>query len=127
MTREIICVACPMGCGMLVEYTESGEVTQVTGNTCKRGAAYAQAEIKNPTRSFHSTVRVDCGKAPLVSVKTTGPVPKTKLMDCAAATKTARAKAPVAIGDVIVANICGTGVDLVATTRIKQQELGHNP
>ena len=118
MTREIICVACPMGCGMQVEHTEAGEVTKVTGNTCKRGIAYAEAEITNPTRSFHSTVRVEGGALPLVSVKSAGPVPKSKLMDCAKATIDAKAKAPIAVGDVIVADVCGTGVDLVATTRV---------
>jgi len=28
-------------------------------------------------------------------------------------------KAPVAIGDIIVPDVCGTGVDLVATHRVK--------
>jgi len=118
MTKNIICVACPMGCELNVDLNEAGEIREITGNTCKRGIDYAQAEIANPTRSFHSTVRVEGGRAPLVSVKSAGPVPKRLLMDCARATIGVRAKAPVAIGDVIVPDVCGTGVDLVATNRV---------
>ena len=118
MITEIICVACPMGCGMQAEHTASGEVTGITGNACKRGEAYAKAELTNPVRSFHSTVRVAGGAVPLVSVKSAAPVPKGKLMACAGATRGVQARAPIAIGDIIVKNVCGTGIDLVATTRV---------
>ena len=37
MQKNIICVSCPMGCGITVELNDSGEVVSVTGNTCKRG------------------------------------------------------------------------------------------
>ena len=121
MISEIICVACPMGCGMQVEHTAAGEVSGVAGNTCKRGEAYARAELTNPVRSFHSTIRVTGGKAALVSVKSAAPVPKGKLMACAGATRGIRVRAPIAIGDVIVHNVCGTGIDLVATTRVNMQ------
>ena len=118
MTKNIICVACPMGCELHVDLNAAGEIENVTGNTCKRGPGYAQAEITNPTRSFHSTVRVEGGRTPLVSVKSAGPVPKRLLMDCARATRGVNINAPVAIGDVIVPDVCGTGVDLVATNRV---------
>ena len=119
MTRDIICVACPMGCELHVDLNAAGEIAEITGNTCKRGIDYAQAEITNPTRSFHSTVRVEGGRVPLVSVKSAGPVPKRQLLDCARATRGVNIKAPIAIGDVVVPDVCGTGVDLVATTRVR--------
>jgi len=119
MTKNIICVACPMGCELRVDLDAAGGIENVTGNTCKRGLDYAQAEITNPTRSFHSTIRVEGGRAPLVSVKSAGPVPKGRLMDCAKATRGLQAKAPIAIGDVILPNVCGTGIDLVATSRVR--------
>ena len=120
MTKDIICVACPMGCELHVDLNEAGGIENITGYTCKRGIDYAKAEITNPTRSFHSTVRVEDGATPLVSVKSAGPVPKRLLMDCAKATRGVKIKAPVAIGDVIVPDVCGTGVDLVATNRVKE-------
>ena len=118
MTRDIICVACPMGCELHVDLNEAGGIENVTGHTCKRGLEYAQAEITNPTRSFHSTVRVEGGRTPLVSVKSRGPVPKGLLIDCARATRGVRMQAPIAIGDVVVPDVCGTGVDLIATNRV---------
>ena len=119
MTRTIICVACPMGCELHVDLNDAGGIENITGHTCKRGLDYAQAEITNPTRSFHSTVRVEGGISPLVSVKSAGPVPKPRLIDCARATRGVTVKAPVAIGDVVIPDVCGTGVDLIATTRVK--------
>ena len=118
MVREMICVACPMGCGLRVELNAAGEIAGISGQSCKRGESYARAEITNPTRMFHSTIRVEGGAAPLVSVKSAKPVPKSKLIDCAIATKFVHAKAPIAIGEVLLPNVCGTGVDLVATNRV---------
>ena len=119
MTKNIICVACPMGCELRVDLSGAGEIESVAGNTCKRGVGYAETEIKNPARGFHSTVRVEGGAEQLVSVKSAKPVPKRLLMDCARAVRDVRAKAPVAIGDVIVPDVCGTGIDLIATNRVK--------
>ena len=48
MQKNIICVACPMGCGVTVEITDNGDILSVTGNTCKRGDAYARTECTNP-------------------------------------------------------------------------------
>ena len=42
-------------------------------------------------------------------------IPKEKIFDCMAAIREAVAQAPVHIGDVVVENVCGTGVDVVAT------------
>jgi len=121
MVKEMVCVACPMGCGLRVEL-DGGEIADISGHSCKRGIEYARAEITNPTRMFHSTLRVEGGAAALVSVKSAGPVPKPKLLDCARATKGVRVRAPVAIGDVLLPDVCGTGVDLVATHRVAMAE-----
>ena len=119
MTKNVICVACPLGCELRVDLNGAGEIGAVAGNGCKRGIGYAETEIKTPARGFHSTVRVEGGAEPFVSVKSAKPVPKGLLMDCARAVRDVRAKAPVAIGDVIVPDVCGTGIDLIATNRVK--------
>ena len=67
--RELICIGCPMGCPLTVEMNGK-EVVSVSGNTCKRGATYAEKEVTNPTRIVTSTVRVLGGTAEMVSVKT---------------------------------------------------------
>ena len=115
MQKNIICVACPMGCGMTVEISESGEIVSVAGNTCKRGDAYARTECTNPVRSLATTVKVDGGIYNVVPCKSAGALPKDKIMECMNVINNAQAKAPVALGDVLIENILGTGINIVAT------------
>ena len=115
MKRELICIGCPMGCPLTVEM-EGNEVKSVAGNTCKRGDVYARKEVTNPTRIVTSTVRVT-GSAltHMVSVKTREDIPKGEIFSCVKALKDVAVPAPVHIGDVILANVAGTGVDIIAT------------
>lgn len=116
--RELICINCPMGCPLIVEL-ENGEVVKVTGQTCKRGEVYGKKEVTNPTRIVTSTVRVEGARADMVSVKTKEDIPKDKIFECVKALKGVTVKAPVHIGDVIVKDAAGTGVDFVATKDIR--------
>ena len=112
--RELICIGCPMGCPITVTL-ENDEVKDVTGNTCPRGKTYAEKEVTNPTRIVTSTVKVEGGERPLVSVKTKEDIPKGKIFDCMKEINAITAKAPVKIGDVLLENVAGTGVPIVAT------------
>lgn len=115
--RELICIGCPMGCSLSVEM-EGNEVVSVAGYTCKRGDVYARKEVTNPTRIVTTTVRVEGGSADMVSVKTKEDIPKSKIFDCVRALKGVTVKAPVHIGDVIMSDVAGTGVDIVATKQV---------
>ena len=115
MQKNIICVSCPMGCGITVELNDNGEVASVTGNTCKRGDAYARTECTNPVRSLATTVKVKGGIHNVVPCNSAGPIPKAKMMECMDEIAKAEAKAPVALGDVLIENILGTGINIVAT------------
>lgn len=110
---EMICINCPMGCVMEVDHTAEG--TQVTGNTCPRGKSYAHKECTNPTRIVTTSVYVEGGSEPIVSVKTQTDIPKDKIFEVLSVLKEVRLKAPVVIGDVVVENIADTGVSIVAT------------
>jgi len=112
--RELICIGCPMGCPVMVEM-DGREIVSVSGNTCPRGDAYARKEVTNPTRIVTSTVKVEGGLVEMISVKTKEDIPKDKIFDCMRALKGITVKAPVHIGDVILADAAGTGVDVVAT------------
>lgn len=112
--RELICIGCPMGCPLRVEL-DGNKVVSVTGQTCKRGEVYARKEVTNPTRIVTTTVRVAGGTVDMVSVKTREDIPKDKIFQCVKALKGVTVQAPVHIGDVILANVAGTGVDIVAT------------
>lgn len=117
--RELTCIGCPLGCSLKVTM-EQNEVKEVTGNTCPRGAAYAKKEVTNPTRIVTSTIRVSGGVSMMVSCKTAADIPKNKIFDVTAALKTVTATAPVHIGDVLLSNVCGTGVDVIATKAIEK-------
>lgn len=112
MKHEFVCINCPMGCRLTVT-GEPGNLS-VSGNTCPRGVSYAEAEVTNPTRVITALVRVKGSTRPL-PVKTLAPVPKSMLLECASAIKNSVAELPVSIGDVVIKNLCGTGVDVAAT------------
>ncbi len=116
--RNLTCIGCPMGCPLTV-VMNGNEVVSVTGNTCKRGDIYARKEVTNPTRIVTSTVRVSGGSIDMVSVKTKEDIPKEKIFDCVKALKEIEVSAPVHIGDVVLENVAGTGVDIVATKNVK--------
>ena len=116
-TVNLICIGCPLGCPLTVEM-EGSEVKAVSGNTCPRGDAYARKELTNPTRIVTSTVRVAGGRLAMVSVKTASDIPKGKIFDCVKALKDVEVKAPIKIGDVIVENVAGTGVNIIATKNV---------
>ena len=113
MIREMTCIICPMGCRLSVQV--EGEAITVSGNTCKRGEVYATQEVTCPMRTVTSLVAVDGAALPLCPVKTAAQVPKAKIVEVLTALKKARVKAPVKVGDVLIEDIAGTGVDLVAT------------
>lgn len=115
--RELVCIGCPLGCPLTVEI-EGTEVVSVTGNTCKRGDVYARKEVTNPTRIVTSSVKVEGGVLAAVSVKTKEDIPKEKIFDCVTALKGVCVKAPVAIGDVVLTDVAGTGVDVIATKNV---------
>lgn len=119
--RELICIGCPMGCPIVVEM-EDGKVLSVTGNTCPRGESYARKEVTNPTRIVTTTVRVDGGKVPMINVKTEQDIPKDKIFECIAALRGVTMKAPIHIGDIILENVAGTGVNIVAAGNVEYNE-----
>lgn len=123
-TRELTCIGCPLGCSLTVtmETTSDGavEVTNVTGYTCPRGKAYAEKEVTNPTRIVTSTVRDNGGTSPMVSVKTQSDIPKDKIFACVDALRGVEITAPVKIGDVVLADVAGTGVNVVAARNVME-------
>ena len=110
--KHITCIRCPIGCQLTVEVTD-GAVTKVEGNLCKRGVEYAQSECVHPVRTLTTTVRVLNGDP--LPVRSKEPLPKEMIFACMDVMRTVAVTAPVAAGTVIVADICGTGVDMIAT------------
>ena len=120
--KELTCIGCPMGCSLVVELSDDGSSIVVTGNSCPSGEKYAIKEVTNPTRILTTTVGVYNGVYPRVSVKSSGDIPKPRLMECTRLLKDYFVESPVHIGDVIYRDILGTGVDMVATRNVKAKE-----
>ena len=111
------CICCPLGCRIEVALDENGQVSEVSGYTCKRGADYAAQEAVAPERMVTAVLCVSGCLEP-VSVKTQRPVPKAAMKDVLAAVAALRLDAPVAAGDVLIEDVCGTGVAVVATKSV---------
>ena len=116
-TKELTCIGCPMGCLITVQM-DKGEVVSVEGNTCQKGDIYARKEVTNPTRIVTSTVVIKDGDKPRLSVKTKSDIPKDKIFEVMKDIDAAYVTAPKHIGDVIVSNVAGTGVDVIATRNV---------
>lgn len=103
MKRNLTCIECPIGCEMEI-VIEDGRVVSVQGNRCPRGKMYAEAEVTCPKRVVTSTIRAENGE--MIPVKTDRPVRKEAIFDVMQKINATVCKLPVALGDVVVENIC---------------------
>lgn len=118
MERKLVCISCPVGCNLTVRLKEDGTVQSVEGNRCKRGEIYGTKEVTAPARTVTSTVLLESAELPVLPVRTRTDIPKEKMDACMEELRRARITAPVRAGDVVVADIAGTGVDLIATRTV---------
>ena len=116
-TQEITCIVCPLGCRITIT-TQGNSISSIQGEKCKRGKEYAYSEALDPRRVLTTSVLVVNGQWPLVSVKTTEPVPKKDLCAVLDAIKKICVFAPVQCGQILSQNIAGTGVMVVATKSV---------
>lgn len=116
-TLKLTCTVCPLGCRLTVS-VKRDRVVSVEGNRCPRGLSYARNEVK-PKRTLITVVKVGGGDLPVVSVKTSKPIPKELIPEATRILSKVEVKAPVRVGDVIVENLLGLKVDVVATRRVE--------
>ncbi len=117
MKKEIICTVCPRGCHICVTGNEK-TVENLEGYGCKRGIAYATNEYLSPVRILTTIVKIKGVQNDLLPVRSNKPLPKEKLFECMDVIRKVEVELPVKTYDVIVKNICDTGVDIVATKTI---------
>ena len=109
-----LCIGCPLGCRLEVEELGGGNV-EVRGQSCKKGEVFGKQEHLDPRRVVTTTVAVEGGVWPRLPVKTGGEVPKGAVIAVCRLLHGLNLEAPVAIGQVIAADVLGTGVDVVAS------------
>ena len=114
MEKQIICTVCPRGCHMTVK-GENSVVESVENYSCPRGLEYAKTEFVAPVRILTTLVKIDGKENELLPVRSDKPVLKSKIEDVMQEVKMAVVTLPVKRYDVIIENVCGTGVNIVAT------------
>ena len=117
MTREMICIECPLGCALSVDI-DNNKVSATRGNKCPKGDSYAVSEVEAPRRFFTATVLAENLEIKMVPVRTTVPIPKAKIIEAALEVKKIKVSKPVSAGETIVKDFLGLGVDLVATRSV---------
>ncbi len=120
MKKKFTCIICPNSCEIEVEFN-GRKIRNLKGNLCDKGADYVRKEISFPERGLTTSVRVRNGSLPLVSVKTSKPIPRNRIMDAMKEIRRLSVSAPVKVGDTLLENILGTGADLVATKNVDRR------
>jgi CxxC motif-containing protein len=113
-THVYLCTGCPLGCRLEVDAVDD-EVLEVRGFTCRRGERYGRQEHVDPRRPLSTTVWVDGAAIRRAPVRTTDAIPKHQVIAAARALRGVRLTAPIRRGDVVVPDVCGTGVDVIVT------------
>jgi CxxC motif-containing protein len=117
MLKKYTCIVCPNGCDITVN-VKDGKILSMEGEGCKRGQEYVEQELMNPQRNIASSVLLEGGTLPLVSVRLSNPVPKGKIFAVMSVIKKAHLKAPVSIGQVVIRNVLGLGSDVIVTKNV---------
>jgi CxxC motif-containing protein len=116
--RELVCIACPIGCRLTVCLEEKGEI-RVSGNQCAKGDTYGREEVLSPKRVVTSTVRLTGSALRRLPVKTSRTLPREHIGELLAEAHRLELAPPVRRGQVLLADFQATGVDLVATRSVE--------
>ncbi|OGD28435.1 MAG: hypothetical protein A2V57_06480 [Candidatus Aminicenantes bacterium RBG_19FT_COMBO_65_30] len=114
---RLTCVLCPVGCELEVRRDATGEL-EIHGNQCDKGVPFAIEEVLHPKRNLATSVPVRGTPAKMASVRLSGPVPREFVFPILAEIAKLRPEAPVRRGQVLIADVLGTGVDVIATRTV---------
>ena len=115
--ERLTCVLCPVGCELEVRRGEAGE-PEVLGNQCDKGIPFAVEEVLRPMRNLATSVPVRGTASRMVSVRLSGPVPREMIFPVLAEIARLSPEPPVSRGQVLIADVLGTGVDVIATRTV---------
>ncbi len=111
MEKKFICISCPKGCHLVVDVDKR----IVSGNSCKRGEAYGLSEAIAPVRTITSVVKINNSDIKMLPVKSDKPIKKELNFMCMKEINKVTLDAPVKIGDIVIKNVLGTDVNIVAS------------
>lgn len=114
-TTHYLCIGCPLGCRLEVaEDLEQHAIVEVRGFSCRRGRDYAIQEHTAPRRIVTTTVAIERARWARLPVRSSAPAPKVAVSEICAALRSVHLSAPVKMGDIIVRNVLGYDVDIIA-------------
>ena len=117
MSKDVICIMCPLGCDMKVE-VEGQEVTEVQGHRCKKGVKHAEREVFFPGRILTTTIGTHIQGVPLLPVRSNKEIPKQRLVEVVKTISKHSVTEPVEMGQTVIENVLGLGVDIIACRTI---------
>ncbi|NMB07484.1 MAG: DUF1667 domain-containing protein [Tissierellia bacterium] len=125
MDKNIMkCKVCPIGCELVISKNlSSPHGYTVEGNSCNRGFEFGIKEMIEPSRILTGRVMLKNGNMKRLPVKTTGVVPKDKVDEIMFILNNTEVSAPIKRGDVIIKNILGLGIDVIAARKVKSNSL----
>jgi CxxC motif-containing protein len=114
---RLTCLLCPVGCEIEAARAERG--LDVRGHMCEKGVEFATEEILHPKRNLATSVPAGGRPAVMISVRLSAAVPRDMLFPIRAEIAKLRPALPVARGQVLIANVLGAGVDVIATRSVE--------
>ena len=117
--KELVCIVCPRGCRMQI--TEENGKLQIAGNGCKRGAAFAESEWRDPHRTVCTTVRTAFPDVPVLPVRVSREIPKDRIFDVMREIGRTTVKTKLGRGDIVLENVLGLGADVIATSNVLKE------
>jgi CxxC motif-containing protein len=120
---KLTCIICPVSCVIDIEH-KNKQIQSLSGHQCKKGKIYAVDEFTEPKRTLTTTVKLNCGILPLVSVRTDKPVRKELMFRIMDDIMELSIDAPVTIGDVLLENVQNSEANIIATKTVERLNNG---
>ena len=120
MDRDLVCIVCPIGCRLKITgesampSSSTPDDLKISGAKCEKGNTYARDEIFNPLRVVCTTVKIKGGIHRVIPVKTDKAIPEKYKLDVVKAVSKVELSSPVKMGDIVMSDLFGTGVNMVA-------------
>jgi CxxC motif-containing protein len=121
--KQLTCIGCPMSCPLELTIV-NGEISEITGYSCKKGEEYARQEYTAPVRMVSTTIACASGLWPRLPVKTVEGVPKGQVMAVVQELHALEIAAPVQVGQVILDDVAATGIAVVSTRSLPVKSEG---
>lgn len=119
VVKDVICIICPQACRANVEIDSQKNILRFSGDICEKGEAYVKKEVTNPERVVTTTIMTEGSVHPLLPVRTDKPVPKEMVRKILAIIHSQKVRPPIEFKKVLIENILGTGVNIIATRGLK--------